>query len=48
MNPAHKLGGAWVRVASSAQAWIVVSWKIRAPGADSSAYNWKRITQAKL
>ena len=27
MNPAHKSGDAWVRIASSVQAWIVVHWE---------------------
>src|SRR5262245_11294500 len=36
LDSAHKSGDAWVRIASSVQAWIVVRWEApRAQGADS-------------
>ena len=45
-QPAHKSGDAWVRIASSMQAWIVIHWEDpRAPGADDCALEAMR-TQA--
>jgi len=39
LDSAHKSGDAWVRIASSVQAWIVVHWEDpRAPGVDSYSY----------